>query len=241
MRKTSLEFPDFIDPEQFKGTARFQMCLLYNQNFKKDGYDKMTGGIRKFIQMVKLKTGSKASIVGLSSSFYGGLIRSYEIPSRAKGKVKTPKPEPITKPKKIKAKRERNPKNTIYLNNKTLFEALKNSHIHGHKISNELAEFFLLMTRRFFKSQNWSGYPFVEEMENDAILKLVEVWDHYDLSKDPPNPFSYYTQIIKNCAIHRYNTEKKKHFSHCIPMDDPTFFEHESQHETMNIFNHEWH
>lgn len=78
---------------------------------------------------------------------------------------------------------------------------------HG-KISNRLAQMFMLLVDRYSRRGNWRGYTYNDEMRSTALLQLAQVGLVFDESKGD-NPFAFYTTTIKNCFTRVVNVERK--------------------------------
>lgn len=76
------------------------------------------------------------------------------------------------------------------------------------KITNELANMFLLLVNRYAQRSNWRGYTYVEEMKGQALLQLSVTGLLFDEYKSE-NPFSYFTAIVSNSFTSILNGEKK--------------------------------
>jgi len=95
-----------------------------------------------------------------------------------------------------------------YVTNKQLLPEIKKSKQQG-QMTSELAEMLMLMTRRYAAKSNFSQYSYKEELEGDALVHLVRVWDQFDEERGS-NPFAFYTQCIKNSFNQTLNKEKKQ-------------------------------
>ena len=76
----------------------------------------------------------------------------------------------------------------------------------------ELVNMLMEIVRRFASSYRWRGYTWIDDMQGDAMLNLCKVALKFNLEKagDYPNPFGYYTQIIKRVFITYIEKEKKQ-------------------------------
>lgn len=80
------------------------------------------------------------------------------------------------------------------------------------RMSNHLGFLLKTLTERYSMRKNWRGYSYRDEMCNQAIVQLVQVALQFDESKavnSPPNPFAFYTTIVRNCFVRILNSEKK--------------------------------
>ena len=61
---------------------------------------------------------------------------------------------------------------------------------------------------------NFLSYSYKEEMISDAIEKMIEKVDLYDVDYNTknPNPFAYFTQIAWNMFLQRIDKEKKEQY-----------------------------
>jgi len=111
-------------------------------------------------------------------------------------KIKKEVKEPVVKKKKAKN----------YLNNKDLLKQIELSH-QQDKITDELANMFLLLCRRYAKMPNFINYSYNDDMQSYALLTLVKVWRSFDPKKSS-NPFAYFTQTVKRAFWQYLNVEK---------------------------------
>lgn len=95
----------------------------------------------------------------------------------------------------------------IYLNNKELLLALKESNERG-KMSDTLAIMLQKLCERYSTRGNFVNYTYREDMIGYALLMLVKTWKSFDATKGS-NPFAFFTQCIKNSFIQYLNIEKK--------------------------------
>jgi DNA-directed RNA polymerase specialized sigma24 family protein len=77
-------------------------------------------------------------------------------------------------------------------------------------ITEELGKMLLEIATRFTNRPNWVGYP--HEMKNDliseAVLRMISQIHKFDITRDKPNPFAYFSQI----CFHKYIMEAKKYY-----------------------------
>lgn len=95
-----------------------------------------------------------------------------------------------------------------YLNNRDLLAQVILSK-KQMRMSNELAKMLQLLTSRYAKKGNFSGYTYNEDMQGYAMLMLVKTWNSFDPAKSS-NPFAFFTQCIKNSFIQFLNSEKRQ-------------------------------
>jgi DNA-directed RNA polymerase specialized sigma24 family protein len=97
---------------------------------------------------------------------------------------------------------------TIYLNNKELLAAVKQSKEVG-QMSNTLAMMLQLLCSKYAKKGNFINYSYNEDMQGYAMMMLVRTWNSFDPTKSN-NPFAFFTQCIKNSFIQYLNQEKRQ-------------------------------
>lgn len=95
-----------------------------------------------------------------------------------------------------------------YLNNRDLLAQVVLSKKQS-KMTNDLAKMLQLLTLRYGKKGNFSGYTYNDDMQSYAMLMLVKTWDSFDPAKSS-NPFAFFTQCIKNSFIQYLNYEKRQ-------------------------------
>lgn len=101
-----------------------------------------------------------------------------------------------------------NRQRTNYLNNKDLLAEVLKSKEQG-QMTQKLATMLQLLTSRYAKRGNFSGYTFNDDMQAYAMLMLVRTWNSFDPEKSN-NPFAFFTQCIKNSFIQYLNQEKRQ-------------------------------
>jgi DNA-directed RNA polymerase specialized sigma24 family protein len=99
-------------------------------------------------------------------------------------------------------------KKVKYLNNRDLLAEVVKSKQQG-KMTNELAKMLTLLTARYGKKGNFSGYTYNEDMQAYAMMMLVRTWNSFDPEKSS-NPFAFFTQCIKHSFIQYLNQEKRQ-------------------------------
>lgn len=104
-----------------------------------------------------------------------------------------------------KTKGERKPKN--YLNNADMLRELKLSKEKG-RLTEEMGNMFLMLTKRYASIPRFSGYSYNEDMQSVALLTLAKVWKGFDETRFN-NPFAYFTQIVHN-AFHQFNNQERR-------------------------------
>lgn len=81
---------------------------------------------------------------------------------------------------------------------------------HG-KLTNTLANMFILLIDRYSQRPNWRGYSYLDEMMGNALLQLSQFALQFNELKSQ-NPFAYYTQFLSN-AFTRVLLIEQKHQS----------------------------
>lgn len=73
-----------------------------------------------------------------------------------------------------------------------------------------LSELILKIAKGLSLNKSFKGYPFVEEMVGDAVIKMYAAlkYKKYDLNRGT-NPFSYFNAIARNEFVSRIKKEKK--------------------------------
>lgn len=106
-----------------------------------------------------------------------------------------------------------------YVNNRDFFDAIvdykekckiaDDEGVQRPQISKYIGECITQIAHRLSTKPMFSGYPFRDEMIEDAILNCFQYFDNFNPEKSN-NPFAYYTQIIKNSFWRTIKAEKKK-------------------------------
>ncbi len=70
---------------------------------------------------------------------------------------------------------------------------------------------WMLMAEKYGRRANWRHYSYVDEMQSNAIMALLKGGLTFDEQAQPlgPNPFAFYSQILKNSFTQIQNNEKK--------------------------------
>ena len=77
------------------------------------------------------------------------------------------------------------------------------------RITDALALSIQKLIKRYSTRPNWSGYSYLDEMQGDALLSLIDRVLRFDESKGD-NPFAYMTSIMSNTFTQRLNAEKRQ-------------------------------
>jgi DNA-directed RNA polymerase specialized sigma24 family protein len=156
-----------------------------------------------FISVTTIPTGYSAKSITKSSAFKSGpvTIPDIETPEQLFGD-NDGKTSALILPKK------RIPK--YYLTNADLLPAVLEAKKHG-KITDKLARMLMLLTDRYSRKANFSGYSFREDMVSAALINLCQNALKFDPAKSS-NPFAFYTTAIKNSFLQYMLEEKKQRF-----------------------------
>lgn len=112
-----------------------------------------------------------------------------------------------TAPKKIKREKSTSTKGHYVTNAEMLQEVIRAKKL--GKVTDELAKMFILITERYSKKSNFSGYSFREDMVSVALINLCANGLKFDPERSS-NPFSFYTTVIHNSFL-QYMADEKKH------------------------------
>jgi hypothetical protein len=80
---------------------------------------------------------------------------------------------------------------------------------HG-KITDRLAEGFMMLVNKYSQRSNWRGYTYINEMKGQALLHLVHMSLKFNEHKSD-NPFAYYTSSVCHSFTKVLNDEKRNH------------------------------
>lgn len=96
-----------------------------------------------------------------------------------------------------------------YLNNKDLLAEFLKSREQG-EMTAEFVNMMIKLVDRYSQHPYFRNFTWNEDLKSEALLTVVKTWDRFDPDmQDPPNPFAYYTQIVKR-AMHQQNLKEKK-------------------------------
>lgn len=79
-----------------------------------------------------------------------------------------------------------------YLSNNYLVDQIKISK-QQNKINNELAHSLVLLVKKYASKPNWSGYSYIDEMKQEAILQLCSYW--YKFDPEFAETYPYYKRV----------------------------------------------
>jgi DNA-directed RNA polymerase specialized sigma24 family protein len=79
------------------------------------------------------------------------------------------------------------------------------------KISNELGSILLKIAENLASKGSFHGYTWREDMVMDSVFTCIRYLHNFDpIRYEKPNPFAYFTSIIKNSFLN-YIRKQKKH------------------------------
>ena len=100
---------------------------------------------------------------------------------------------------------------TFYIPPQILREQIQNFYDTG-RMSNDLGNSIKRVVDGLGSSYRFSGYPYLEDMKGDAVLKIVRAINLKNFRTDSStNPFSYFTTIAFHAFCNRIKVEKKAH------------------------------
>lgn len=113
-------------------------------------------------------------------------------------------------PKKV-AKKVTKKRVKKYLNNKDLIVQLALSHKQD-KMTEELAKMLNVLIDRYASKGRFAvTESFKDDMKANAQITIVKFWRSFDVTKsDTPNPFAYFTTVVRNAFFQYQNHEKKQ-------------------------------
>jgi len=76
-------------------------------------------------------------------------------------------------------------------------------------ISEELGSMFLKIAKRYTSKTNFYGYSYRDDMISEAVLRMVEQIDKFDIHHPAANPFAYFTQTTHNQILALLKKEKR--------------------------------
>lgn len=94
-----------------------------------------------------------------------------------------------------------------YLTNARLLPEVIRSKELG-RLTDELAEMLMMLTRKYAMRPCFSGYTYREDMVSEALANLCQNALKFNPEKSD-NPFSFYTSCINNSFLQFLNIEKK--------------------------------
>ena len=94
-------------------------------------------------------------------------------------------------------------------------ELLNRSHNQEKKpqIPKYIGECIMKIAEKLSTKYNFINYSFKDEMVLDAIEKMVEKVEKYDITRDNPNPFAYFSQIAWNVFLQKIKSESRETYT----------------------------
>ena len=78
-------------------------------------------------------------------------------------------------------------------------------------VSEELGKALLTIAENYANKGNFHGYTWKEDMVSEAVLTCIRYMHNFDPMRfSKPNPFAYFTSIIRNAFLN-YIRRQKKH------------------------------
>lgn len=98
-----------------------------------------------------------------------------------------------------------------YVNNADLLTQIRLSK-EQDRMTEELGKMIIMLCERYASHPDYSNvYYGKEDMISFAIMTLTKVWRGFkEIEGQPPNPFSYFTQIARNAFYQYLNGEKNQ-------------------------------
>lgn len=97
-----------------------------------------------------------------------------------------------------------------YLDNLEFLEEIR-AYQKGNKSEN-FGKMLLLIARKYAERGCFSGYSWKDDMICEAILTCIKYINSFDVNKENPNPFAYFSKIIHNAFLN-FIAKQKKHSS----------------------------
>lgn len=98
-----------------------------------------------------------------------------------------------------------------YVNNADLLTQIRKSR-EQDRMTEELGKMIMMLCERYASHPDYANvYYNKEDMVAFAILTLTKVWRGFkEIEGQPPNPFSYFTQIARNAFYQYLNGERNQ-------------------------------
>jgi len=79
------------------------------------------------------------------------------------------------------------------------------------KVTEEFGEMLLKIAENYANKGNFHGYTWKQDMVMEAVYTCIRYMHNFDpIKKAKPNPFAYFTSIIRNAFLN-YIAKQKKH------------------------------
>lgn len=112
----------------------------------------------------------------------------------------------VTKKAPVKKRKPRK-RGMYYIDRKALLQDVIDSKAKG-EMNDALAAKLVLLTTKYARHPSFARYTYNEDMQGYARMMLVKSWSSFKPEKSD-NPFSFYTQCIKNSFKQFLNMEKR--------------------------------
>ena len=96
-----------------------------------------------------------------------------------------------------------------YVDNNKLLEELKIYAETGDK-TEKFGSMILLIAQRYSEKGSFAGYSYRDDMICEAVLTCLRYMHNFDVDKDDPNPFAYFSRVIHNSFLN-YIAKQKTH------------------------------
>lgn len=118
---------------------------------------------------------------------------------------------PVPAKKAVKAKKERSTSTRgHYVTNAQLLPEIAACKANNNTLSPKLAKMLWMIAERYSYSASFANYSFREDMVSIAVLNLCANWHKFDLTRENPNPFSFYTTSAYRSFL-QYLAHEKDH------------------------------
>lgn len=112
-------------------------------------------------------------------------------------------------PKPVKERRKRTAKTSnLYIDKNEMIVEILKYHASG-VISEVLGEMFMRLAIRYTSKYNFSGYTYRDDMIAEAVFRMVEQIDKFDVNHPTQNPFAYFTTVAHRQILTVLNKEEK--------------------------------
>ncbi len=76
-------------------------------------------------------------------------------------------------------------------------------------MSDKMVLVFQAMIRRMLEDKRFKSFPYTEDLEAEALMRMVQFWDRFRPDRSE-NPYAYYIQVIKQSFISYISFERKQ-------------------------------
>lgn len=146
--------------------------------------------------------------------------------------------EAVIIPAPVKTRRKRTAKTSnLYIDKNEMIIEILEYHKTG-VISEKLGDMFMRLAIRYTSKYNFSGYTYRDDMIAEAVYRMVEQIDKFDVNHPTQNPFAYFTTVAHRQILTVLNKEEKfrdlKESVRTIMWDDLCNDEHLNINHTQN-------